>query len=445
MIIVKDRQLLFSNREDYLGTPYDSGSTNRVFRVDRINDDGTDLAKLDFNVDLIYMKDLSQDTAMLEKTVDDRYVYLTWNVSDLTASKEGAIKINLRGKDISGLIKWSSYHNIVYLDPTGSPITPPEGSLSELEQYETSLKQLTTNLNLSEEQRQQAESGRVEAEKERVQAETERQQEFDQAMTDFDADRTELQGYVTAAGESAEAASGSASAAEGSATEAAGSASTAVSAKEAAEEARDQAQSAAVAKIDGSTIKRNDEGAMYADDTVIVKTDGTTIGKDSSGNLKLLAEAEDINAIDKYGLTDAEPTPGGTSQKKTFLQNILDKIADKLVNAVVTNSTFQAKFEERLANNATTNVAGFGLDARMGKAFQDQLDTLNSGWESFKQMNNLRGIAWVENQFGKYIQLNMDDQNMIQFQTLKGDNTQFEVAIKLDGEWGNGIRIKNST
>ena len=253
MIIVKNRQLLYSNREDYLGTPYDSGSTNRVFRLERINEDGTDLAKLDFNIDLIYMKDLSTDTAMLEKTEDDRYVYLTWNISDLPAAKEGAIKINLRGKDISGLIKWSSYQNVVYFEPTGSPITPSEEALTELEQYESSLKQLTDNLNLSETKRQEAESERVTAEEGRVNAENERQQQFDEAMSEFNEDREELQGYVTSA-------EGSASAAAGSASAAAGSADAAEEAKEDAEAAAQQAGAMADAAVDNVTVKRNTEG-----------------------------------------------------------------------------------------------------------------------------------------------------------------------------------------
>lgn len=389
MIIVKNRQLLFSNREDYLGTPYDSGSTNRVFRLERINEDGTDLAKLDFNIDLKYMKDLSTDTAMLEKTEDDRYVYLTWNISDLPAAKEGTIKINLRGKDISGLIKWSSYQNVVYFEPTGSPITPSEEALTELEQYESSLKQLTDNLNLSETQRQEAESERVTAEEGRVNAENERQQQFDEAMSEFNEDREELQGYVTAAGNSAEAAAGSASAAAGSAGEAAGAASTAVSAKDAAETARDQAQAAASAKVDNSTIKRDRDGAMYADDSVIVKTDNTTIGKDDSGNLKLLATASNINAADKYNMTGDTPDPTGASTTEVMLQLLLDKYSDQIINKLVSSEGFQSKLMEYIVNNGSTNQAGFALDARQGNpnvegSLAAQLTTLTSGLKEYK-------------------------------------------------------------
>ncbi len=367
MIIVKNRQLMFSNREDYLGTPYDRDSTNRVFRLDRINEDGTDLAKLDFNLDMQYMTDLSTDSALLEKSVDNRYVYLTWLISDITASKVGAIKINLRGKDASGLIKWSSYQNVVYIETTGSPITPPEGTFTELEQYEAQLEQWNTNLSLSEEQRVSNESERIENEKERQAAEELRQQQFDQSMNEFDEDREELQGYV-------EDAAGSASSAADSAGAAADSASDAEEAKNAAEIAKNQAEGAAVSKIDDTTIKRNTSGEMY------VNLDNETIGKDEeTGAVKLLAEADAIGAVDKYGLTDETPTPAGTSTKKTFIQNILDKIGNMLVNTVVTNPNFQSKLMEFLVNNAATNVQGFGLDARMGKTFQDQIDQLNSG------------------------------------------------------------------
>ena len=365
MIIVKNRQLLFSNREDYLGTPYDSGSTNRVFRLERINEDGTDLAKLDFNIDLKYMKDLSTDTAMLEKTEDDRYVYLTWNISDLPAAKEGAIKINLRGKDISGLIKWSSYQNVVYFEPTGSPITPSEEALTELEQYESSLKQLTDNLNLSETQRQEAESERVTAEQERVNAENERQQQFDEAMSEFNEDREELQGYVTSA-------EGSASAAAGSASAAAGSADAAEEAKEDAEAAAQQAGAMADAAVDNVTVKRNTEGKIYVDPQ----------------NLK-------IN--DPYNLTGDTPDPEGGSQTQVLLQAFANEVAKQLVSEVVKSADFQNKLKEFLVNGGGATTEGFGLDARQGndtidgtlahrvKENEDAISELNSGLKTVYQ------------------------------------------------------------
>lgn len=263
MIIVKNRQLLFSNNEDYIGTTYDRDSTNRVFRLDRINEDGVDLAKLDFNIDLVYMKDLTSDTDVLEKTVDDRYVYLTWLISEVTASKAGTIKINLRGKDISGLIKWASFQDLVYVSDSGQPITPSEEELSELEHVEAMLAQLRTDLNLSEAQRQENEAVRQENEAERVEAEKTRQEQFENTMDEFNEDKEDLHGYAVSAGESAAAAAGSASAA-------AGSASDAEEAKNAAEIARDQAEGAAVARIDDKTIKRNDDGEMYAEIIVMV-------------------------------------------------------------------------------------------------------------------------------------------------------------------------------
>lgn len=380
MIIVKNRQLLFSNREDYLGTPYDSGSTNRVFRLERINEDGTDLAKLDFNIDLIYMKDLSTDTAMLEKTEDDRYIYLTWNISDLPAAKEGAIKINLRGKDISGLIKWSSYQNVVYFEPTGSPITPSEEALTELEQYESSLKQLTDNLNLSETQRQEAESERVTAEEGRVNAENERQQQFDEAMSEFNEDREELQGYVTSA-------EGSAAAAAGSASAAAGSADAAEEAKEDAEAAAQQAGAMADAAVDNVTVKRNTEGKIYVDPQ----------------NLK-------IN--DPYNLTGDTPNPEGGSQTQVLLQAFANEVAKQLVSEVVKSADFQNKLKEFLVNGGGATTEGFGLDARQGndtlegtlahrvKENEDAISELNSG--SLRFSGNINGEAGGD--FNNYTQ-----------------------------------------
>ena len=135
MIIVKNRQLLFSNREQYIGTPYDTNSTVRDFQLDRINEDGTDLSELIYHIDFYYYDTGTYGTDSLEKTITDDKVTLTWVVKSGTLAHPGTVKINLRGYDDGGVVKWSSYQDLVYIGETNSPIPSPSG-LEEFEEYE---------------------------------------------------------------------------------------------------------------------------------------------------------------------------------------------------------------------------------------------------------------------------------------------------------------------
>ena len=92
----------------------------------------------------------------------------------------------------------------------------------------------------------------------------------------------------------------------------------------------------------------------------------------------LTEDAAEIEAKDTYGVTDEEPTPAGGLTKKTILQTWLDKVADRIINKLVANDSFQTKLMEFLVNNGTTNLEGFGLDARFGKTLQDQISELNA-------------------------------------------------------------------
>lgn len=228
MIIVKNRQLLFSNREQYIGTSYDSQSTTREFVLDRINEDGTDLASLNFHIDMYYYDTGTTDSDVLTKVVREDKVILSWVISSVTVSHTGTIRANLRAYDTSGLVKWSSYQNLFYVEDTDSPIDPPEGALSELERYE----RLIDGVLASEAERVEAETGREEAEAERVLAEGLRQQtfetneqaredEFSEAIADFNRDRSELATMHDEAVEAADEAEDSATAAANSAAEAA--------------------------------------------------------------------------------------------------------------------------------------------------------------------------------------------------------------------------------
>ena len=163
MIIVKNRLLLFSKNEQYLGTSYDKNSANREFKLDRINADGIDLSELIFKIDLKYADDtLDTDTVEIS-VISERDIHLTWTVPETVVSHSGAAWIQLRGIDDSGNTKWSSYKSLVYIEDYIGQATVPDDKVSELEKYE-----------IAEAARINAENLRAEAETKRANAETER-------------------------------------------------------------------------------------------------------------------------------------------------------------------------------------------------------------------------------------------------------------------------------
>lgn len=86
--------------------------------------------------------------------------------------------------------------------------------------------------------------------------------------------------------------------------------------------------------------------------------------------------AASVSAVDTHNLT------GAGAGKKSTVQVLLDAIAQKLVDKVVTSDTFQQVLAKYLVNNGLTTEAGkFGLDAAFGKNLQDQITQQNSNME----------------------------------------------------------------
>lgn len=108
MIIVKGRELLIPENERYLGTNYDTGMENRVFRIARYSQSGTDLSDLKFNVNLIFNSE-PLDIAELQKTVDDNYIFLTWTVTAAQVAVTGTVFVCVTGNDTNDTVKWSSF------------------------------------------------------------------------------------------------------------------------------------------------------------------------------------------------------------------------------------------------------------------------------------------------------------------------------------------------
>lgn len=173
MILVKNRQLLFSNNEQRIGTSYDNGSTNRAFRVDRINEDGFDMSTLIFRINLHYMDTDTTDTDILDTTITDRHIDLTWNIPDTVTAHEGAIKVQLRAFDETGIQKWSTYQSVIHVEGVLG-VEPSEEGLTMLEKLDADVRSKLNTLTASEEGRASAEEKRVQAEVSRESVEDER-------------------------------------------------------------------------------------------------------------------------------------------------------------------------------------------------------------------------------------------------------------------------------
>lgn len=115
MIIVKGRELLIPGNERYIGTNYDAGMENRLFRIPRYSQSGTDLSDLTFKINLIFDGD-PLDRAEMMKAVDDDYIYLTWTVTEAQAAVTGTVFVCITGNDTNDTVKWSSFQAAFYTE-----------------------------------------------------------------------------------------------------------------------------------------------------------------------------------------------------------------------------------------------------------------------------------------------------------------------------------------
>ena len=154
MILVKNRELLFSNREQYIGTPYDNNSEIRIFSIDRLQMGGVDIAELSFRLDLKYAKTNTPDTSLLDKQITDDKVYLTWTIVNSVLQVTGPVFVNIRATDSTGTVKWSSYQAVVYVEEAINTPGSYTGGLTELEQLEKRIEEKTETLDANEGERQ---------------------------------------------------------------------------------------------------------------------------------------------------------------------------------------------------------------------------------------------------------------------------------------------------
>ena len=108
----------------------------------------------------------------------------------------------------------------------------------------------------------------------------------------------------------------------------------------------------------------------------------------AAGSVGFDGTAASVSAVDTHNLT------GAGAGKKSTVQALLDVIAQKLVEKVVTSDTFQTVLAKYLVNNGLTTEAGkFGLDAAFGKNLQDQITQQNSNIEAIK--NGLTAVQFT--------------------------------------------------
>ena len=354
MITVRGRELVIPVAERQIGTQFDNNSETRQFKINRLTVGGIDISNLDFRIDLRYGKE-TKDTDVLEKEITDEHVILTWTVSAASVQQIGTVWIALRGSDDFGTIKWATNQGFLYV---GKTINTPDGAqtaLSELEKLEKRIDQKTESMDAAESSRVEAEKIRQENESARLKNEAEWQKQGEAAVeaaktataaqSAASASAKAASGSAETAGSAAQTATEAASAASASAEAASGSAETASSAAQTAtQKASEASSSASEAASDANKVKE------------LIKGLGGFDGKASS-----------VSAVDPLGLL-------GTENATSTVQALIDVIADKVLNQLLSRSN--------VVNNALTTEEGYALDARMGKSLQDQITAQNSNLET---------------------------------------------------------------
>lgn len=378
MIIVRGRELIIPESERQIGTQYDSNSEVRQIKVSRLTAGGVDISHLDFRLDLRYGNE-KKDTALLDKEITDDEVILTWTVGPNSVKGVGTVWIAVRGSDDFGKVKWATNQGYLYV---GKTIDTPSGEgvdLTEMEELEKRLDQKTAELDTAEKKRVEAENIREENEQQRLNNEREWQIQGEkavQAAKDAQAAASAAEKEKTVAMEYATAAGGS------------------------ADDARQYAESASTSAVNAdASAKRAEEIAEG-----LGSYDGT---------------AASVTAVDTHNFT------GTGAGKKSTVQALLDKIAQKLIEKVVTSDTFQTVLAKYLVNNGLTTEAGkFGLDAAFGKNLQDQITEQNS---------NITGIQ--NNKLDK-TQLTGNGTTIRTICLYKNSN---DGRLYLQVNWNNGI------
>ena len=398
MITVRGRELIIPESERQIGTQYDSNSEVRQIKVSRLTAGGVDISHLDFRLDLRYGNE-KKDTALLDKEISDEDIILTWTVGPNSVKEVGTVWIAVRGSDDFGKVKWATNQGYLYV---GKTIDTPSGEgvdLTEMEELEKRLDQKTAELDTAEKKRVEAENIREENEQQRLNNEREWQIQGEkavQAAKDAQAAASAAEKEKTVAMKYATAAGGS------------------------ADDARQYAEAASTSAVNAdASAKRAEEIAEG-----LGSYDGT---------------AASVTAVDTHNFT------GTGAGKKSTVQALLDKIAQKLIEKVVTSDTFQTVLAKYLVNNGLTTEAGkFGLDAAFGKNLQDQITEQNSNINGIS--NNLDDIQKVLNPLKSTVVDNADTNIINSINLVAWGPESYSTPYKTGNTiYGNGFCITYST
>ena len=378
MITVRGRELVIPVAERQIGTQFDTNSETRQFKINRLTVGGIDISNLDFRIDLRYGKE-TKDTDVLEKEITDEHVILTWTVSAASVQQVGTVWIALRGSDDFGTVKWATNQGFLYV---GKTINTPDGAqmaLSELEKLEKRIDQKTESMDAAESSRVEAEKIRQENESARLKNEAEWQKQGEAAVeaaktataaqSAASASAEAAAGSAGTAGSAAQTATEAASVASASAEAAAGSAGTASSAAQTATTAQSAASTSAEA-ASGSAETASSAAQTATQKASEASSSASAAASDANVVKELIqglggfdGKASSVSAVDLLGLL-------GTENAKSTVQALIDVIADKVLNQLLSRSN--------VVNNALTTEEGYALDARMGKSLQDQITAQNS-------------------------------------------------------------------
>ena len=381
MITVRGRELVIPVAERQIGTQFDTNSETRQFKINRLTVGGIDISNLDFRIDLRYGKE-TKDTDVLEKEITDEHVILTWTVSAASVQQVGTVWIALRGSDDFGTVKWATNQGFLYV---GKTINTPDGAqmaLSELEKLEKRIDQKTESMDAAESSRVEAEKIRQENESARLKNEAEWQKQGEAAVeaaktataaqSAASASAEAAAGSAGTAGSAAQTATEAASVASASAEAAAGSAGTASSAAQTATTAQSAASTSAEA-ASGSAETASSAAQTATQKASEASSSASAAASDANVVKELIqglggfdGKASSVSAVDLLGLL-------GTENAKSTVQALIDVIADKVLNQLLSRSN--------VVNNALTTEEGYALDARMGKSLQDQITAQNSNLE----------------------------------------------------------------
>ena len=340
MIIIRGREAIIPQAERQIGTTYDGNSENRQFQVRRLTPGGVDLSGLIFKLNLQYA-DNDLDTCLLDKVVEDDFVILNWEIPSSCVSRAGTVWASIRGLDSFGTVKWATNRCAFYVEPVVPTPGKPE-HLTEFEQLEKRIEEKTQTLDANETNRQEAEKIRVTNEEKRLANEALWQQQAEEAIKK--AGET-----LTAAGKSAKDAQTAKTGAE--------------TAKSDALTYANKSKRYAIGGVEEGDL--NDNAKYYCEEA-------RKAAEQAAGNASFDGTADTVKATDTQGLV-------GSKGGKTVVQRLLDKIAEIIVNKVVTTDTFQAQLGKYLVNNGLATVAGkTALDAAYGKILADQVTKLNS-------------------------------------------------------------------